>query len=153
MITRLALALAAPLALAACGEPHVRQHEGGFEIVYHGGTEYTSLAERRFARFDGPPSVGEACYGSCTVILADPEVCTHAQTRWDIRFGHDIVTQFAAYRPDGSLHPAVIRQADAYARWPGLRERFLSRNVTQPDRLTGAELSAQHGVPLCVEGA
>jgi hypothetical protein len=45
MMTRLALALAAPLALAACGEPHVRQNPDSFTVVYHGGTEHVSLAE------------------------------------------------------------------------------------------------------------
>jgi hypothetical protein len=148
-------AIAATLLLSACTAPLpapvVETGRAGTTIHAHYGGGL-AFAEADMAEYPGPVCVAGTCMSGCTAVLARPDV---AVTRGAELWFHGARVQGRG----GGLYatPEQVRGFDEYmASWystrPGLSERFLAGDLDGWLKLTGAEMNARHGVPLCEDG-
>jgi hypothetical protein len=152
---RNAIAFAALLALPACAvplpKPEVETGPAGTTIFAHYGGGL-AFAEADMASYPGPLCLVKICMSGCTAALARSDVSiTPTAELWF--HGARVHGRGGGLRVTAEQLAAYDRQvADWYSQWPGLSEWFLVGDLGPWRVLTGAELNARNGVPLCGEG-
>lgn len=148
-------ALFALFTLPACAvplpEPEVEITAAGTTIhAHYGGGLAFAVAD--MATYPGPMCLARLCMSGCTAALARDDVAVTPEA--ELWF-HGARVQGRG----GGIYatPEQVRRYDEYmASWyaprPDLPEWFLGGDLGPWRVLTGAELAARHGVPLCGEG-
>jgi hypothetical protein len=143
-------ALAAVLALSACTAPPpavIETGRAGTTLYAHPGGGVASVPADLWYR-PGPFAVLGDCPSACTSVLMRDDLCTGPDATW----------RFHGPRMHDATPPAVraayvAQVAGWYRTRPDLSEWFLSGDLDPWRVKTGREMNAEHGVPLCGEGA